>query len=134
VKTPKLYFLDTGLAAYLTEWSTPETLEVGAMSGAILETWILAELLKGYWHNGLHAPFYYYRDKDQKEVDLIIVKDGTVYPLEFKKPASPRAEDVRHFQALKSLKLPVGRGAVICMTAEPIPLTATVEAIPISIL
>lgn len=62
-----LNILDTGLCAYLTEWSSPKTLEAGAMSGAILETWIMAELLKGYWHNGHRAPFYYYRDKDRKE-------------------------------------------------------------------
>ena len=89
VKAPKLYFLDTGLCAYLTEWSSPETLEAGAMSEAILETWIVVELLKSYLHNGLGAPFYYYRDKDQKEIDLVIVRDGTVYPLEVKKTASP---------------------------------------------
>jgi len=67
IKTPKLYILDTGLCAYLTEWSSPETLEAGAMSGAILETWILAELLKSYWHNGRRAPFYYYRDKTKRK-------------------------------------------------------------------
>ena len=76
VKAPKLYFLDTGLAAYLTEWVNPETLEAGAMSGPILETWIVAELLKSYWHAGRRAPFYYYRDKDQREIDLLIVQDG----------------------------------------------------------
>jgi len=85
VKAPKLYFLDTGLAAYLTEWSSPETLEAGAMSGAILETWTMGELLKGRLHNDQRAPFYYYRDKDQKEIDLLIIQDGTVYPLEFKR-------------------------------------------------
>ncbi|MFZ1406010.1 MAG: ATP-binding protein, partial [Anaerolineae bacterium] len=64
VKAPKLYFLDTGLAAYLTEWASPETLEAGAMSGPILETWVVVELLKSYWHSGRRAPFYYVRDKD----------------------------------------------------------------------
>ena len=73
------------MCAYLTEWSSPETLEAGALSGAILETWILVELLQSYWHNGHRVPFYYYRDKDQKEIDLIIVQDGLIYPLEFKK-------------------------------------------------
>ncbi|MDR1489129.1 MAG: ATP-binding protein, partial [Desulfovibrio sp.] len=75
-KTPKLYFLDTGLAAYLTEWSSPEALEAGAMSGPILETWIMGELLKSWLHNGLRPPFYYYRDKDKKEIDLLIIQDG----------------------------------------------------------
>jgi len=130
VKTPKLYFLDTGLAAYLTEWSSPKTLEAGAMSGSILETWLLSELLKSYWHNGRQAPFYYYRDKDQKEIDLLIIQDGTLYPLEFKKSASPGPNDVRHFQVLDKLNLPVGPGGVICLTDRWLPLTAKDMAIP----
>lgn len=131
VKTPKLYFLDTGLCAYLTEWSSPETLEAGAMSGAILETWILAELLKSYWHNGRRAPFYYYRDKDQLEVDLIIIQDGTVYPLEFKKTASPSRNDVRHFRVLERLNMPVGPGGVICLCEQSLPLTPATRSIPV---
>lgn len=131
VKTPKLYFLDTGLCAYLTEWSSPETLEAGAMSGAILETWIVAELLKSYWHNGRRAPFYFYRDKDQKEIDLIIVQDGTVYPLELKKTASPSKDDVRHFRVLDKLNMPIGSGGVICLTEQSLPLTQTTHSIPV---
>jgi len=130
VKAPKLYFLDTGLCAYLTEWSTPQTLEAGAMSGAILETWVLAELLKGYWHNGLEAPFYYYRDKDQKEIDLVIVRDRTAYPVEIKKTASPSPRDAGHFGVLNKLDLRVGRGAVICLVTEGVPLDRTSVAIP----
>ena len=134
VKTPKLYFLDTGLCAYLTEWSSPETLAAGAMSGAILETWIMAELLKAYWHNGRKAPFYYYRDKDQKEIDLLMVQDGVIYPLEFKKTATPSRDAVRHFQSLGKLKLPIGPGGVICLAQEALPLTATTHSIPITAL
>lgn len=132
VKTPKIYFLDTGLCAWLTEWSNPETLEAGAASGAILETWIMSEILKSWWHNGRRAPLYFYRDKDQKEIDLLIVQDGTVYPLEFKKTASPDKRDVRHFQALGKLKMPVGHGGIICLTSELLPLTPTAYSIPIS--
>ena len=134
VKRPKLYFLDTGLCSYLTEWSSPETLEAGAMSGAILETWIMGELLKGYRHNGRPAPFYYYRDKDQKEIDLLILKDGMLYPLEFKKTASPGKKDIRHFQALQRLKLPVGPGGIICLAEQSLPLGASVQSIPVSAL
>lgn len=132
VKTPKLYFLDTGLCAYLTEWSSPETLEAGAMSGAVLETWIMVEILKSWWHNGLRSPFYYYRDKDKKEVDLLIVRDGTVYPLEFKKTASPGVDAVRHFQALEKLNMPVGPGGVVCLASESLPLTSNTASIPVS--
>lgn len=130
VKAPKLYLLDTGLAAYLTEWASPETLEAGAMSGQILETWIVAELLKSYWHTGRRAPFYYYRDKDQREIDLLIVQDGIVYPLEFKKTSSPSRDDVRHFGALERLGLSVGPGGVVCLAEQSLPLTASAQSIP----
>lgn len=134
VKTPKLYFLDTGLCAYLTEWSSPETLEAGAMSGAILETWVVAELLKSYLHAGLRPPLYYYRDKDQKEIDVLIVKDGTLYPLEIKKTASPRPDAVRHFKVLERLGMPVGAGGVICLAPTSLPLTANTSSIPVAAL
>jgi predicted AAA+ superfamily ATPase len=133
VKTPKLYFLETGLAAYLTGWSSPETLEAGAMSGALLETWVVAELLKGYWHSGRQPEFYYYRDKDQREIDLLILQDGVVFPLEIKKTASPRPEDVRHFQALARLGLPIGPGRSrvnLPGASQSLPLTATARSIP----
>ncbi len=132
VKTPKLYILDTGLCAYLTEWSSPETLEAGAMSGASLETWIMAEILKSYWHNGRQAPFYFYRDKDLKEIDLLIVRDGTIYPLEFKKSASPGTNDVRHFHTLERLKMPIGPGGVICLAEQSLPLSSSTISIPVA--
>jgi len=134
LKRPKLYFLDTGLCAYVTEWSSPETLEAGAMSGAILETWILSELLKSYWHNGRRAPFFYYRDKDKKEIDLLIVQDEQVYPLEFKKTASPSPADIRQFSALARLRIPVGAGGVICLTEQSLPLSQSVVSIPVAAL
>jgi len=134
IKTPKLYLLDTGLSAYLTEWSSPQTLEAGAMSGAILETWILSELLKGYWHNGLEAPFYYYRDKDMKEIDLLILQDGTIYPLEFKKTASPGVRDIRHFGALEKLRMPIGPGGVICLVEQSLPISESAMSIPLAVL
>jgi len=133
-KTPKLYFLDTGLCAWLTSWSSPETLEAGAAAGSMLETWIVTELLKSWWHNGRPAPFYFYRDKDQKEVDLLIVQDGTLYPLEIKKSASPGKETVRHFQALSKLNLPVGPGGVLCLAERSLPLTAAKVSIPVGFL
>lgn len=130
VKTPKLYFLDTGLASFLTQWSSPETLEAGAMAGAMLETWVVGELLKSWWHNGLRAPFHFYRDKEQREVDLIIVRNGTVYPVEIKKSASPDKAAIRHFAALDKLGMPVGPGAVISLVSQSLPLTETVWTVP----
>jgi predicted AAA+ superfamily ATPase len=134
VRAPKLYFLDTGLCAYLTAWSSPETLEAGAMSGAILETFMVAEILKSYWHNGRRAPLFYYRDKDKKEIDLLIVQDRTVYPLEFKKTAAPGWDDIRHFQVLEHLHAPIGHGGVLCLAKTLLPLGRNASVIPISCL
>lgn len=134
VKAPKLYLLDTGLASYLTEWSSPETLEAGAMSGAILETWVVIEVLKSYWHNGKRAPLYFYRDKDKKEIDLLLFQDGTLYPLECKKTGAPGVDAVRHFTALERLGLPVGPGGVICLSAQSVPLTSSYQSIPLAAL
>ena len=134
IKTPKLYFLDTGLCAYLTEWSSMQSLEAGAMSGAILETFIFTEILKSYWHNGKRAPLYYYRDKDKKEIDVLIVQDGTFYPLEFKKTASPDKNDLRHYNTLEQLGCPVGTGGVICFVETLLPLTKNVTAIPVGLI
>lgn len=134
VKTPKLYFLDTGLCSYLTQWPTAASLETGAMSGAILETYMFSEILKSYWHNGTTAWFYYYRDLDQKEVDLIIETGEAFYPVEFKKTASPSRTASKHFHLLEKLGKPVGHGAVICFVENNLPLSRDVTAIPVGYL
>lgn len=134
IKSPKLYFLDTGLCCYLTEWLSPKTLEVGAMSGAFLETHIMNELLKSYWHSGKQPSFYFYRDKDKKEIDLLIYQNGTIYPLEFKKTATPDKNAIKNFSILDKLNVPVGHGGIICFAKQYIPITKDVDAIPISFL
>jgi hypothetical protein len=134
VKTPKLYVLDTGLCAYLTGWSTARALEAGAFAGALLETWVVGELLKSYWHNGVDAPFYYYRDRDGKEIDLLILRNGVFHPLEIKKSAAPSRDDTRSFQSLRRLGVPIGAGGVICLVADLLPLTADTHAIPVGAL
>jgi hypothetical protein len=131
VKSPKLYFLDTGLCSWLTEWTSPETLEAGAASGAIFETWVLGELLKSWWHAGKRAPFYFFRDKDRKEIDLLIVRDAVIHPLEFKKTASPDRRAAKHFSALKKLDRPIGAGGIVCLANTSLPLTENVVTIPV---
>ena len=133
-KTPKLYFLDTGLCAYLTEWSDPKNLEAGAMSGAILETFILIEILKSYWNAGKRAPLYYYRDKDKKEIDLLIVQNETLFPLEIKKTASPDKSSIKNFKALEQLNKPIGEGGVICLVEDMLPISKNTNAIPVALL
>ncbi len=132
VKTPKLYFLDTGLCAYLTRWTSPEALEAGAMSGAMLETYVYTEVLKSYWNRGLRPALWYYRDRDQREVDLVLEQDQTLYPIEIKKTAAPKLEDARPFAGLGRMGHTLGPGAVVCMVREPCPLSAEVLAVPVS--
>lgn len=134
VKTPKLYFLDTGLCAYLTEWSSPETLAAGAMSGAIFETYVFAEILRSWWHRMRTPNLYYYRDKDGNEIDLIFEQDQTLFPVEIKRGGTPNRDWVRAFSVLDRLKKPVGEGGVVCLCREYVPLTRTVAAIPVGML
>ena len=134
VKTPKVYFLDTGLCSYLTQWPSWESLEAGAMSGAILETYIFSEILKSYWHNGKTPRFYYYRDTDQREVDLVIETAEGLSPVEFKKTATPSKSASKHFHVLKKLTENVGHGAVICFVEKDVPLSREVTAIPVGYL
>ncbi len=129
-KTPKLYFLDTGLCAYLTRWTSAEALQAGALAGAILETWVIAELLKSYWYHGKTPNFYFYRDKDQKEIDLLIEQDNLLHPVEIKKSASPNPADARHFAVLDKLGVPVGDGALVCLKQVDIPLARGITVIP----
>lgn len=134
VKAPKLYFLDTGLAAYLTKWPDPASLEAGSMSGAILETWLVGEILKSYWHNGKEANLFYYRDTDQKEIDLLIEAGDLLYPVEFKKTASPSQNVSRQMSVIGRLGRRIGPGAVVCFVERDIPLSQDVTAIPIGYL
>ena len=118
VKTPKYYFYDTGLVAYLTKWSSPETLENGAMNGAILENYVVSEIRKSYLNSG-NVPFmYYYRDKDAREIDIVLEQDGELNPIEIKKSANPAPEILRSFSVLEKAGLKRGKGAVVCMKME----------------
>ncbi len=131
---PKIYFLDTGLCTYLTKWVNPQSLSAGAMSGHILETYIFTEILKSYWHNGKQPHFYYYRDKDQNEIDLVIETGDTLYPIEFKKTATPSNRASKHFHLLEKCSKSVGHGYVVCLIEQDIPLSRQVTAIPVGYL
>jgi predicted AAA+ superfamily ATPase len=136
VKTPKLYFLDTGLAAYLTRWNTPEVMKNGAMAGAFFETFIIGEIIKSYANKGiLDLPLYFYRDRDGNEIDLLIEDSGTLYPIEIKKHADPEKSDVARFGLLD--KIPAvkrGQGGVVCLYDNLATLQGSDRAIPITLL
>lgn len=131
IKRCKLYFMDTGLCAFLSGWLTPEVLERGAMSGAILETYVVSEIIKSYWHNGLKPPIYFYRDKEKNEIDVLLERNGKLHPLEIKKTATITRQQFNGFKCLDSLGITVGHGGVLCLTSSLLPLTEGVDAIPV---
>ena len=131
IKTPKLYFYDTGLACYLAGWDNAKVLENGALSACILETFAISEIIKSYIHNGMRANVYFYRDKDKKEIDLVIERNGKLYPIEIKRSSNPSFSDVKHFGLLKQFNKPIGEGAVICLIDEPMALSDSIAAMPI---
>ena len=121
IKTPKVYFLDTGLASYLANIDSPEALEASYLSGSILETWALIEILKSFWHNGMEPLIYFYRDTNQKEIDFVLEKNMTLYPIEVKKAVSLHGIDTRNFGVLKQLGKNIGTGAIICLNQDFMP-------------
>lgn len=118
IKTPKLYFYDTGLVCYLTRWASAETAEAGAMNGALFENYVVSEILKSYQNFGKDAYLYYYRDKDSKEIDVIMEFDGKVHPMEIKKAATPDSRLTQVFSVVDRGSLTRGTGAVLCMAEK----------------
>ena len=115
VTKPKLYFYDTGLVAYLTKWSSAETLEAGALNGAILENYAVAEIRKSYFNAGEEPVLYYYRDNDAKEIDIVLEADGVLHPMEIKKTANPAPQLARPFKLLDKGERRRGQGAILCL-------------------
>ena len=132
VKTPKLYFLDTGLASWLLGWNTPEQLANGAMWGHIFESFVFAEILKSYYNDGVTMPpLYYYRDMDKKEIDLLIEDGDLLHPVEIKTTSDPKKNMVGAFRRLGNIPgKKVGTGAVICLAKERLPLQENVWILP----
>jgi len=134
IKTPKLYFLDTGLCSYLCGWNTVYPLSVSAMSGAMLETYVVSEIIKSYIHNCEPAQFYFYRDKEKNEIDFLIECDNVFYPIEIKRSAAPKEDDVKNFELLRKIGLSVGMGAIICLYNNLLPINREVMIVPVGYL
>ncbi len=115
VKTPKMYFFDTGLVAYLTRYSSPEILASGAINGAILENYVVSEMLKSYHNNAKECLLWYYRDSNCNEIDMVIESDGYLHPLEIKRSVNPGTELISAFSHLDKASVPRGNGAILCM-------------------
>ena len=133
IKTPKIYFLDTGLASYLIGWDNAQVLQNGAMSGPMFETFVIGEIIKSWTNSNGVTPnmnFYFFRDKDGNEIDLVIKRNGTLYPVEVKKHVNCDRNDITAFRQLDKIPdMKRGEGCVICMADDVFPITAADKAI-----
>ena len=136
VKRPKIYMTDTGLSCYLAGYLDSLTLEKSAYNGAIFETYVITEILKSFSNNGKDARkyLYYYRDNNGKEIDLLIIYDNVVYPIEIKKGASPKIDATKNFDVVKKFGMQVGNGGVICMKQDIFPIDKDNNYIPVEYL
>ncbi|WP_427834869.1 ATP-binding protein [Actinobacillus pleuropneumoniae] len=135
IKTPKVYMLDTGLMAWLTKWLTPETISKGAKNGQFFETFVVSEIIKSFYNKGIEPPIYFYRDTNQKEIDLLIEYDRTLYPVEIKTSASPDKKMVKAFGILKDnlpeSEITIGTGVIINQYPQRLWLAEDLVALPV---
>jgi len=135
IKAPKMYFMDTGLCAYLCKWPNAQMLMDCAMSGAFFETYVVSEVIKSFYNHGIEPNryLYYYRDIDKKEVDILLVKDGVLYPVEIKKGITP-SKPTKNFNVLAKYNMPVKQGMVIDNAEKIRVLNDDAFVLPVSLL
>lgn len=133
VKTPKCYFLDTGLAAYLTSWPNAATLMNANAAGAFFETYVVGEIIKGYTNSGKAANLYYYRDVERREIDLLMVGPDSICPIEIKMGKNPSNPD-KNFNVLNKLEMQLKTGLIICTADEPFPIKKDVWYCPVGLI
>ncbi len=135
IKTPKVYMMDTGLMAWLTKWLTPETIQQGAKRGQFFETFVVSEIIKSFYNNGIEPPIYFYRDTNQKEIDLLIEHNRTLYPIEIKTTASPNKKMTKAFGILKDNLPPdeiqIGNSVIINQYPQKLWLAEDLVALPV---
>ncbi|NLC84486.1 MAG: ATP-binding protein [Ruminococcaceae bacterium] len=139
LKTPKVYFLDTGLLAWLTRWPSADTIKMGAKAGQFFETYVISEIVKSAFNVGITRPeLYFYRDKDQREIDLIIQDGRTLYPVEIKMSATPSLSMAKHFELMPQIAaadhLDIGTSTILCQCPQLIHLDRDTLAVPVQYL
>ena len=134
VKSPKLYFFDTGLVAYMAKYSNAEILQNGSINGAILENYVVSEIRKSYLNCGKELFIYYYRNKQQQEIDLILETNNKLHPIEIKKSSNPTVSMTKNFAVLNKTTIDIGQGAIICMKDTLSALNSNTLLIPIWII
>lgn len=129
---PKIIFKDMGLACYLANWESAKALQLSKMSGHIFESYVVSELIKSYDNKGLRLEISHFRNKETEEIDLIIFKNNTLYPLEIKKTANPTKEMMKNFKYLEKDDMKIGTGGIICLYDKLMKLDENNYIIPLS--
>ena len=134
IKTPKLYFCDTGLCAFLSSWTSKDVLMNGAASGHFLENYAVSEMLRNSAYGETEMNLNFYRDTNQKEIDLVVETEGTLHPFEIKRAASPDRKAIKSFSLLEKADRALGAGGIICMAEKPFPIDSANSLIPVNLL
>ena len=134
IKTPKLYFCDTGLCAYLTRWLTADSLRVGAANGHFYENYVVMELVKNYAYARDGAILSFYRDDNSKEIDVFVEENGKIHPLEIKESANPNKKEVKKYSVIDKTTVERGNGGIICMFPKPFPIDQKNALIPSNVI
>lgn len=134
IKTPKLYFCDTGLCAYLTRWLTKESLRDGAAGGHFFENYVVMELVKNYSYSKAPALLTFYRDANAKEIDVFVEENGRIHPLEIKKSANPDKKEIKKYDVLHKTSVETGWGGIVCMYPKPFPIDRLNNYIPCNLI
>ena len=134
IKTPKLYFCDTGLCAFLSSWTSRDVLMNGAAAGHFLENYVVAEMIRNVSYGEKEMNLNFYRDTNQKEIDLVVEADGVLHPFEIKRSASPDRKATKVFSLLEKADRSLGNGGIICMAEKPFPIDSKNSLIPVNIL
>lgn len=129
---PKIYFMDTGLAAYLAGWESARNLQLSSTSGHYLENFVICEIIKSYNARGIKPNLSYYRDKEKHEIDLVFYKNNKLYPFEIKKTASPNSSMISSFKYLENSKKEIATGGIICLYDNLMKMDEKNYIIPIS--
>lgn len=134
IKTPKLYFCDTGLCAFLSSWTSKDVLMNGAASGHFLENYVVTEMVRNASYGEKEMNLNFYRDTNQKEIDLVVETEGVLHPFEIKRAASPERKVIKVFSLLKKADRTLGAGGIICMAEKPFPVDSENSLIPVNLL
>lgn len=132
IKRNKLYFNDTGLACFLLGIDTPKALKLSTFKGRMVETYIHNEIVKSYLNNGITPNLFFYRDSNQNEIDLIILKDGSLYFVECKSGKNFSSKNIKGFSQLNNTKYEIEGQCIICTTEEAYRIVPSIYAYPIS--